>query len=135
MKISYNNEVEYAARRMCARRAVSLTSIASAVFGGRYDFGVVDNTDLAPVVANTFYILLGLSYSVSLAQTVAGIRIELGSIGAAGASGAIQHQTLMAVGEARQWGMQECSYVRYRVNGNTGGSVNISGTLYQITYS
>lgn len=132
----YLNDVEYFARLACQRRAVTFQFIDSVAFGGRYDFGVADNTALLTASATNFYILVSLSYTVSIAQVTAGIRIELGSIGAAGASGAIQHQTLMAIGESRLLShYQECEYVHYRINGNTAGSVNIAGIAFQVNHS
>lgn len=132
------NELLYIFNEICNRRAVKFVNAESVAFNVKLMFGLPDLTPILPPIANVFYYARGLCFSVLVAQTggVPLLRIASNSgQGSAGNIDLIMSEILGLVGHRLNMDtIIECDSMLYIVNGNTAGTIIMTGEVFKITY-
>lgn len=126
-------DLEYIFRRICERRGVKFSKIESVAFNTRITFGLANGSALLPVVANVFYYILDLNYYNLNGAGVPGFTLSgvMNANGSAGTGTTFYTSTWPPSGIRNV----ECDAVLYDLNGHSGGTYCLSGTVLKITYS
>lgn len=120
-------------RLICQRRAVKFVRAESVALNFRLDFGMADATALLPAAANTFYFLPSLNLQTGVAQVTAPALLQVTKFG--GSVGDLFIISKMAIDSIFQLFDLETDTLLYRVNGNTAGSISLTGRALKITYA
>jgi hypothetical protein len=128
------NEFNFIFQKICRRRGFTFQRADLVACATRVDFGLANNTALYAAVANTFYYALTLNCMTHVAQTGNAIQLQITNLGG-GSAGNLYLDTSLTLRTMVSYTNVEFDSMLYIVNGNTAGSVVLTGQVFKILYN